>query len=101
MIPSDQPSSASGRRARVYGVIACQGDSLTFGSRDPDAMSYPLYLGRMLSERPHQTWVTVNLAVPADGRAEIWRRNHKERRALPDAGRGRHWARTHGPAKEV
>ena len=100
MIPSDQPSSASGRRARVYGVIACQGDSLTFGSRDPDAMSYPLYLGRMLSERHHQTWVTVNLAVPADGWAEIWRRNYMELLALPEAGEVCLWAGTNDAWKK-
>ena len=58
-------------RASIYGLIACQGDSLTYGSRDPDGMSYPLYLGRLLSEKHHQTWVTVNLAVARDGWVEI------------------------------
>lgn len=88
------PPSSTPRRARVYGVIACQGDSLTFGSRDPDGMSYPLFLGRHLSERHGQTWVTVNLGVPGEGWAEIWRRNYRELLALPEAGEVCLWAGT-------
>src|SRR4051794_30992750 len=60
------------RRSHVYGVIACQGDSLTFGSRDPDGMSYPLYLGRLLSQKHGQTWVSTNFGVPGECWAEIW-----------------------------
>ena len=67
------PAPPESRRAHVYGVVACQGDSLTFGSRDPDGMSYPIYLGRILSERHAQTWVTLNLGVPGDCWAELWR----------------------------
>jgi len=59
---------------------------LTFGSRDPDGMSYPLFLGRRLSERHQQTWVTVNLGIPEDGWAEIWRRNYRELLSIPEAG---------------
>lgn len=84
----------SERRALVYGVIACQGDSLTFGSRDPDGMSYPLYLSRMLAERHGQIWVTVNLGVPGDCWAEIWRRNYRELLGLPEAGEVCLWAGT-------
>ena len=73
------------RRANVYGLLACQGDSLTFGSRDPDGMSYPLYLGRLLSRKHDQTWAAVNLAVPRDGWAEIWRRNYHELMSVPEA----------------
>lgn len=87
-------SPAHSRRAHVYGVIACQGDSLTFGSRDPDGMSYPLYLGRLLSERHSQTWVTVNLGVPGECWAEIWRRNYRELLTLPEAGEICLWAGT-------
>jgi lysophospholipase L1-like esterase len=75
----------SRRRANVYGLLACQGDSLTFGSRDPDGMSYPLYLGRLLSRKHGQTWAAVNLAVPRDGWAEIWRRNYHELLSVPEA----------------
>ncbi len=82
------------RRARIYGVILCQGDSLTFGSRDPDGMSYPLYLGRRLSEKHGQTWATVNLGVPGDGWPEIWRRNYREILAVPEAGEVCLWAGT-------
>jgi lysophospholipase L1-like esterase len=79
------PSTPPDRRGQIYGVIACQGDSLTFGSRDPDGMSYPLYLGRLLSERYRQTWVTLNFGVSADGWAELWRRNYQELCAVPEA----------------
>ena len=65
-------------RASIYGLIACQGDSLTYGSRDPDGMSYPLYLGRMLSQKHGQTWATVNFGVPGECWAELWRRNYHE-----------------------
>jgi lysophospholipase L1-like esterase len=75
----------SARRANVYGLIACQGDSLTFGSRDPDGMSYPLYLGRLLSQKHQQTWVAVNLGVAGEGWAEIWRRNYRELLEIPEA----------------
>jgi len=81
-------------RASIYGLIACQGDSLTYGSRDPDGMSYPLYLGRLLSEKHHQTWVTVNLAVARDGWVEIWRRNYHELLSLPEAREVCLWAGT-------
>jgi lysophospholipase L1-like esterase len=82
------------RAASIFGVIACQGDSLTFGSRDPDGMSYPLYLGRILSKKHKQTWVAVNLAVPRDGWAEVWRRNYAELRSLPEAEEICLWAGT-------
>src|SRR4051812_46280048 len=82
------------RRSHVYGVIACQGDSLTFGSRDPDGMSYPLYLGRLLSERHGQTWVAVNLGVPGYCWSEIWRRNYRELMDLPEANEVCLWAGT-------
>lgn len=80
--------------ANVYGLIACQGDSLTYGSRDPDGMSYPLYLGRGLSEKHDQTWATVNFGVPGDGWAEVWRRNYKEILSVPEAREVCLWAGT-------
>jgi hypothetical protein len=82
------------RRANIYGLIACQGDSLTYGSRDPDGMSYPIYLGRLLSRKYGQTWATVNLAVARDGWAEIWRRNYHELLSLPEAREVCLWAGT-------
>jgi lysophospholipase L1-like esterase len=82
------------RRAIIYGLIACQGDSLTFGSRDPDGMSYPLYLGRFLSQKHRQTWATVNFGVPRDGWAEIWRRNYHELLSVPQAEEVCLWAGT-------
>ena len=82
------------RRGLVYGLIACQGDSLTYGSRDPDGMSYPLYLGRILSEKYAQVWATVNFGVPGDGWAEIWRRNYHELLSVPEAGEVCLWAGT-------
>ncbi len=94
-----QPPPLASRRARVYGVIACQGGSLTFGSRDPDGMSYPLFLGRRLSERHQQTWVTVNLGIPEDGWAEIWRRNYRELLSIPEAGEVCLWAGTNDARK--
>ena len=60
------PTQPERRRVNVYGVIACQSDSLTFGSRDPDGMSYPLYLGRLLSQKHGQTWVAVNFGAPGN-----------------------------------
>jgi lysophospholipase L1-like esterase len=85
---------ASTRRGLVYGLIACQGDSLTYGSRDPDGMSYPLYLGRILSQKYGQIWATVSFAVPRDGWAEIWRRNYHELLSVPEAGEVCLWAGT-------
>jgi len=90
----EQFTPTSTRRGLVYGLIACQGDSLTFGSRDPDGMSYPLYLGRILSEKHGQVWATVNFAVPRDGWAEIWRRNYHELLTVPEAGEVCMWAGT-------
>jgi lysophospholipase L1-like esterase len=84
VVPDAKPQKQQ-PRANVYGLIGCQGDSLTYGSRDPDGMSYPLYMGRSLSEKHNQTWAAVNLAVPGDGWAEIWRRNYSELLALPEA----------------
>jgi lysophospholipase L1-like esterase len=74
------------RRSNIYGIIICQGDSLTYGSRDPDGMSYPLYLGRLLSKKYNQTWVTVNFGVPGECWAELWRRNYRELLSVPEAG---------------
>jgi lysophospholipase L1-like esterase len=87
---SEEPS----RRPRIYGVVVCQGDSLTFGSRDPDGMSYPLYLGRLLSRKHDQTWATVSFGVPGDGWPEIWRRNYREILSVPDASEVCLWAGT-------
>lgn len=78
----------------MYGVIICQGDSLTFGSRDPDGMSYPLYLGRMLSQKHRQTWVTVNFGIPGECWAEIWRRNYRELLSVPEGGEVCLWGGT-------
>jgi len=89
-----QVVSPPGRRSHVYGLIACQGDSLTYGSRDPDGMSYPLYLGRLLSDKYHQVWATVSFAVPRDGWAEIWRRNYHDLLTVPEAGEVCLWAGT-------
>jgi lysophospholipase L1-like esterase len=106
MTSPDDDQTQARRRARVYGVIACQGDSLTFGSRDPDGMSYPLYLARFLSERHGQCWITVNFGVPGDGWAEIWRRNYRELLSVPEAGEVCLWAGTNDawknrPLKEI
>lgn len=99
--PSEAPEAVTRpRRSNVYGVIACQGDSLTFGSRDPDGMSYPLYLGRMLSQKHGQTWVTTNFGVPGECWAEIWRRNYRELQATPEAGEVCLWAGTNDAWKE-
>jgi lysophospholipase L1-like esterase len=76
----------SARKSNVYGIIICQGDSLTYGSRDPDGMSYPLYLGRLLSAKHKQTWATVNFGVPGECWAELWRRNYRELLSVPEAG---------------
>jgi lysophospholipase L1-like esterase len=88
------------RKGNVYGVIICQGDSLTFGSRDPDGMSYPLYLGRMLSERHGQTWVTLNFGVPGECWAEIARRNYRELTSVPEGGEVCLWAGTNDAWKD-
>ena len=87
LLEDSVPRKTQRRRANVYGLLACQGDSLTFGSRDPDGMSYPLYLGRLLSQKHGQTWAAVNFAVPRDGWAEIWRRNYHELLSVPEAKR--------------
>jgi lysophospholipase L1-like esterase len=88
------------RRSNVYGVIACQGDSLTFGSRDLDGMNYPLYLGQLLSKKHGQTWVTVNFGVPGECWAEIWRRNYLELQTVPEAGEVCLWAGTNDAWKD-
>src|SRR5436190_9205585 len=88
------------RRSHVYGLIACQGDSLTYGSRDPDGMSYPLYLGRLLSEKHRQTWVALNFGVPGDCWAEIARRNYGELASVAEAGEVCMWAGTNDAWKD-
>lgn len=93
-------SDAPRRRSHVYGVIFCQGDSLTFGSRDPDGMSYPLYLGRLLSQKHGQTWIAANYGVPGECWAEIWRRNYRELLEVPEAGEVCLWAGTNDAWKE-
>jgi lysophospholipase L1-like esterase len=100
MNPTPPPAEARPRRSSIFGVIACQGDSLTFGSRDPDGMSYPLYLGRMLSQKHGQTWVTTNYGVPGECWAEIWRRNYRELQAVPEAGEVCLWAGTNDAWKD-
>jgi lysophospholipase L1-like esterase len=57
-------------------------------------MSYPLYLGRILSQKHDQVWATVNFAVPRDGWAEIWRRNYHELLSVPEAGEVCLWGGT-------
>src|SRR3989442_8559370 len=94
MTHASAEAAEASRRANIYGLIACQGDSLTYGSRDPDGMSYPIYLGRLLSRKHGQTWATVNLAVARDGWAEIWRRNYHELLSLPEAREVCLWAGT-------
>src|SRR5574340_171425 len=89
-----EPAADRKRSARVYGVIACQGDSLTYGSRDPDGMSYPVFLGRLLSRKHNQTWATIGFGVPGDGWAEIWRRNYRELLSVLEAGEVCLWAGT-------
>ena len=49
-------------------------------------MSYPIYLGRMLSQKHGQTWATVNFGVPGECWAELWRRNYHELLSVPEAG---------------
>ncbi|MBV8755939.1 MAG: SGNH/GDSL hydrolase family protein [Deltaproteobacteria bacterium] len=49
-------------------------------------MSYPVYLGRMLSQKHGQTWATVNFGVPGECWAELWRRNYHELLSVPEAG---------------
>lgn len=88
------------RRSNVYGIIICQGDSLTFGSRDPDGMSYPLYLGQLLSKKYSQTWVAVNFGVPGECWAEIWRRNYRELLSVPEAGEVCLWGGTNDAWKD-
>ena len=88
------------RKGKVYGVIICQGDSLTYGSRDPDGMSYPLYLGRMLSERHGQTWVTLNFGIPGECWAEVARRNYRELLSVPEGGEVCLWAGTNDAWKD-
>jgi len=50
LLEDSVPRKTQRRRANVYGLLACQGDSLTFGSRDPDGMSYPCTSGAALPE---------------------------------------------------
>lgn len=96
MTSGDGSGAAPAPRSRlnIFGVILCQGDSLTYGSRDPDGMSYPLYLSQRLSERHGQTWITVNLGVPGEGWAEIWRRNYRDLLSVPEAAEVCLWAGT-------
>ena len=105
--PTTPPAAAAAaaeaprvRRSSIYGVIACQGDSLTYGSRDPDGMSYPIYLGRMLSQKHSQTWVTTNFGVPGECWAEVWRRNYRELQSVPEAGEVCLWAGTNDAWKD-
>jgi lysophospholipase L1-like esterase len=49
-------------------------------------MSYPLYLGRLLSKKHRQTWVTVNFGVSGECWAELWRRNYRELLSVPEGG---------------
>ena len=49
-------------------------------------MSYPLYLGRMLSQKYGQTWATVNFGIAGECWAELWRRNYRELLSVPEAG---------------
>ncbi len=89
-----------GRKGSVYGVIVCQGDSLTYGSRDPDGMSYPIYLGRILSERYKQTWVAQNFGIPGECWAELARRNYRELLSVPEGGEVCLWAGTNDAWKD-
>jgi lysophospholipase L1-like esterase len=63
-------------------------------------MSYPLYLGRMLSQKYSQTWATTNFGVPGECWAEIWRRNYHELLSVPEAGEVCLWAGTNDAWKD-
>jgi hypothetical protein len=63
-------------------------------------MSYPLYLGRMLSQKHGQTWVAVNFGVPGECWAEIWRRNYRELLSVPEAGEVCLWGGTNDAWKD-
>ena len=63
-------------------------------------MSYPLYLGWLLSRQDRQAWTAVNLAVPRDGWAEVWRRNYHDLRSIPEAEEVCLWAGTNDAKQE-
>jgi hypothetical protein len=63
-------------------------------------MSYPMYLGRLLSLRRHEPWAAVNLALPRDGWAEVWRRNYHDLRSVPDAEEVCVWVGTNDAKQE-
>jgi len=63
-------------------------------------MSYPLYLGRLLSRRERQPWTAVNLGVPRDGWAEVWRRNYHDLRSVPEAREVCLWVGTNDAKQE-
>jgi lysophospholipase L1-like esterase len=55
----------------IYNVLACLGDSLTSGARDPFLRNYPLELASVLCRKTSETWHCVTDAVNGRTSSEL------------------------------
>jgi lysophospholipase L1-like esterase len=69
----------------IYGTLIFFGDSLTYGSRDPDGLSFPIFFARNLSKDTGQMWNAVNLGVPGETTADMLRRSYVDVKKYPEA----------------
>ncbi len=69
----------------IYKVLLGLGDSLTYGARDEYGRSYPVELGKILSEEFKQDWVVINEGVCRETSADTLRRSYKVVQNYPEA----------------
>jgi len=59
----------------IWNEIVCLGDSLTFGARDRYGRSYPLELGKILSEKTNEFYICHNYGINGETSSDLLRRS--------------------------
>lgn len=61
----------------IYSTLLAFGDSLTFGSRDEDGQSYPVYLSNMIKKKYGQLLIFENAGVTGETTTEAAKRAYR------------------------
>jgi lysophospholipase L1-like esterase len=59
----------------IWNEVVCLGDSLTFGARDRYGRSYPLELGKILSEKTNEFYICHNYGINGETSSDLLRRS--------------------------
>jgi len=59
----------------IWNEILCLGDSLTYGARDRFGRSYPVELGKILTEKTGEFYICHNYGINGETSADILRRS--------------------------